>query len=163
MNRVIKELLEKPTWEYKEPQMISKEGSGKKVWDGSEDKAVGNMEMYFMGEDGLATFEVEEEAANTRSWGRGDRRTFAPPKRTGEMAAAQEAMNDAMSGKEVLDDVELKPRSNRRSHRGTARSRRGTGNAKLQFNPNDVIKAVADAAKAETIAAILSVETQYDR
>ena len=137
MKKTIATLLSHTTWEEK---IKSPAKSGKKTWD-SRKARTGSMETFFMGEEGFATFEDQAEAEEDRSWEveenkrrrrrRSERNvTYNPTPRSGRSRRVSDEDAEALGGMHKLNGALA----------------------------DVTLEKIMSEAKAETVAAILSVE-----
>jgi hypothetical protein len=168
-------------WDYGEETMMSPTNTGKKTWDNAK-KRTGSVDMFYMDDEGFATFEDEKEATKHRTWEKAPRnrrgtlrhvRSSTRSFRTEQRGAGDSDDDDddtTMSGDSERESVgSYESNRSRRSRRGSRtsiqpHSRRGTftrgdDNDDLDFD----INALVSAAKAETVAAILSAEAIVDQ
>jgi len=156
------------TWDYGEETMMSPTKTGKKTWDKSENRnRTGSMNMFYMDDDGMATFDNEDEADEDRTWEKKPR-SRRGTLRSNVRTKSKRKMNDSDSeGGEDSEGCSSRNNSRRNSLRSvsTNHSRRNTftrGSGDSDDFDFDVL-AMASAAKAETVAAILSAEAIYDQ
>mmetsp|Transcript_2487 Transcript_2487/g.5190 ORF Transcript_2487/g.5190 Transcript_2487/m.5190 type:complete len:548 (+) Transcript_2487:161-1804(+) len=140
MNKTIASLLSSKhtSWEEKIKSPVK---SGKKTWD-SRKARTGSMETFFMDEEGFATFEDQSEAKENRTWD------------------VEEAKKKRRRRSGVT--INPTPRSGRsRRHTKVNLEDGGEGDENTLAMADSAIldlSGLMDAAKAETVAAILAVE-----
>ncbi|GMH93526.1 hypothetical protein TL16_g12650 [Triparma laevis f. inornata] len=126
MSKMIAKLLE-TDWEE---GMSKSEKSGKQTWDKGGGESGGSGRMFYMGDDGRATFENEDDAEEDRTW---------------------ETTSKRRERRQTRGTI--------RSRRGTKvdLSKEGGGSNRASMDEAD-LKDIMGKAKAETVAAIMAIE-----